>query len=105
MDEIIGTSSVEFVGDKDRVREEELAVFTEKLRDSDLKVTLIDSLTEAIHYALDQVQPGDVVLLAGSQGMDRGGENCPGVSLAKHPEGDKEELFSPLDGRVSDMDA
>lgn len=105
MDEIIGTSSVEFVGDKDRVREEELAVFTEKLRDSDLKVTRIDSLTEAIHYALDQVQPGDVVLLAGSQGMDRGARIALEYLWQKHPEGDKEELFSPLDGRVADMDA
>ena len=103
MDEIIGTKSVEFVTDKDRVLDEEMDVFYEELWNSDLKVTVIDELSDAIKYALDKAENGDVVVLAGSQGMDYGARVALEYIFEKHPEKDKERLFAPLMDRVSDM--
>ncbi len=100
--EIIGTSSSEFVTDKDRVTKEEMTVFKEELSKSELKVTLIDELKPAIAYAIDQAAKGDVILLAGSQGMDYGARLAlDHIKDTRNPR-DLEKLYAPLKGRVSD---
>jgi UDP-N-acetylmuramoyl-L-alanyl-D-glutamate--2,6-diaminopimelate ligase len=103
MDEIIGTGSEEFVTAKDKVTEEELSVFHEELKKSDLTVTMFDGLKESIRYAVDKAQPGDVILLAGSQGMDHGARVALEYIYEKDSSKDEERLFAPLKGRVSDM--
>lgn len=103
MDEIIGTSSKEFVTAKDQVTEEELKVFHEELKKSDLSVTMFPGLKESIRYAIDKAQEGDVILLAGSQGMDHGARVALEYIHEKYNEKDMDRLFAPLRGRVSDM--
>lgn len=103
MDEIIGTKSVEFVTAKDKVTEEEMTVFHEELEKSDLTVTVIEDLKSSIRYAIDKAEPGDVILLAGSQGMDHGARIALEYIYSQNPDKDKEKLFAPLVGRVSDM--
>ncbi|HSL87003.1 MAG TPA: Mur ligase family protein, partial [Bacteroidales bacterium] len=103
MDEIIGTKSVEFVSSKDKVTEVELTVFHEELKKSDLKVTMFDDLESAIRYGIDKAEEGDVILLAGSQGMDYGARVALQYIYSKNEGKDKEKLFAPLKGRVSDM--
>ncbi len=102
LEEIIGTRSEEFVTAKDRVTKEEMEVFKEELSKSDLKVTLIDDLKSAIAYAIDQAGEGDVILLAGSQGMDYGARVAlDHIKETRNPK-DLEKLYAPLKGRVSD---
>lgn len=102
LEEIIGTRSEEFVTAKDRVTKEEMEVFKGELSKSNLKITLIDDLKPAIAYALDQAVPGDVILLAGSQGMDYGARVAlDHIKETRHPI-DLEKLYAPLKGRVSD---
>lgn len=103
MDEIIGTKSVEFVTPKDTVTEEEMNVFHEELKKSDLTVTVMEDLKSSIEYAIDKADPGDVILLAGSQGMDYGARVALEYIFSQNPDKDKEKLFAPLVGRVSDM--
>lgn len=104
LEEIIGTCSEEFVTSKDKVTKEEMAVFEDELGKSDLKVTVVDDLTSAIRYALDQVKDGDVILLAGSQGMDHGARVALDyIKETRNPK-DLEKLYAPLKGRVSDME-
>jgi UDP-N-acetylmuramoyl-L-alanyl-D-glutamate--2,6-diaminopimelate ligase len=103
MDEIIGTKSEEFVTPKDRVTEKELRVFNEELEKSDLRVVLFEELKESIYYAIDKAEQGDVILLAGSQGMDHGARVALEYIYKKNGQKDKEKLFAPLKGRVSDM--
>lgn len=103
MDEIIGTKSGEYVTSKDKVTEEEIRVFHEELEKSDLNVILYEELKEAIYDAIDKAQPGDVVLLAGSQGMDHGARVALEYIYEQKDCKDKEKLFAPLKGRVSDM--
>jgi UDP-N-acetylmuramoyl-L-alanyl-D-glutamate--2,6-diaminopimelate ligase len=102
MDEIIGTKSVEFVTAKDKVLDEEMEVFYEELEKSDLKITVIDELSGAIRYALDKAREGDIILLAGSQGMDYGARIALEYLGEKYPDKDMERLFAPLTDRVSD---
>jgi UDP-N-acetylmuramoyl-L-alanyl-D-glutamate--2,6-diaminopimelate ligase len=78
-------------------------VFHEELEKSDLNVILYEELKEAIYDAIDKAQTGDVVLLAGSQGMDHGARVALEYIYDQKDYKDKEKLFAPLKGRVSDM--
>lgn len=104
LEEIIGTSSQEFVTSKDQVTKEEMEVFKEELSKSDLKTTIIDELKPAIKYAIDQAEKGDVILLAGSQGMDHGARVALDYIKEIKNITDLDELYAPLQGRVSDME-
>lgn len=70
--ELIATTSDSHVTDKDRVTAEEQHVFQQVMEEAQLDVHLHRELPEAIAAALSRVQPGDVILLAGCQGMDEG---------------------------------
>ena len=71
-DEIIATKSVSHVTAKDWVSDEELNVFMEEMDKANIKVSLYDELPDAIAEALAITEKGDLVLLAGCQGMDSG---------------------------------
>ncbi|MBW5448872.1 UDP-N-acetylmuramyl-tripeptide synthetase [Cohnella sp. CFH 77786] len=72
--EIVATKSVSHVTDKDRVTDEEVRVFMEVMDEAGIRVRLYDELPDAISDALSEARRGDLVLLAGCQGMDPGGE-------------------------------
>lgn len=100
LDEIIATRSIDSVTDKDRVSEDEEKVFKEIIDESGLRLQLFDNLEETIKHSLKNIQKGDVVLLAGCQGMDYGGEIALNY-LAETIEGiDEDKLFEPLKRRV-----
>ena len=42
------------------------------MSEHDMNFEIIDTLSEAIRVTLDDVNDGDVLLLAGCQGMDKG---------------------------------
>jgi UDP-N-acetylmuramoyl-L-alanyl-D-glutamate--2,6-diaminopimelate ligase len=101
MDEIIATKSVSHVTEKDWVRDEEERVFLEVMSEANIKVNLYGELPDAISHALEQVEPGDLILLAGCQGMDYGAE----AALLRLHELKKdlqiEKLFLPLCSRIA----
>ncbi|MFD2117092.1 Mur ligase family protein [Paenibacillus yanchengensis] len=68
--ELIATKSVSHVTDKDVVTDEELAVFLQVMEKANINVTLYDELPTAIDAALAETGNGDLLLLAGCQGMD-----------------------------------
>lgn len=72
LDEVIATTSVSHVTKKDWVTAEELRVFQEVMSKAGIKVKLFEELPDATGQALSAVQAGDVILLAGCQGMDHG---------------------------------
>lgn len=99
--EIVATKSVSHVTAKDRVTDEETEVFEEVMSDANIKVNLYDELTDAISHALSKAEPGDLILLAGCQGMDYGA----GVALQQLHQLKEhisiEKLFYPLRNRVA----
>lgn len=101
LEEIIATKSVSHVTEKDWVTDEEERVFLEVMAEANIKVNLYDELPDAVSHALEQVEPGDLILLAGCQGMDYGAE----AALLKLHELKQdlqvEKLFLPLCSRVA----
>lgn len=100
LEEIIATKSIDRVTAKDKVSEEEERVFKEIINKSGLKLHLFDSLEEALKYSLEDIKNNDVVLLAGCQGMDFGGEIALNYINQTRPDIDEEMLFAPLKRRV-----
>ena len=99
---ILATKSIGAVSNKDKVSKEEEEVFKEVLDKSELNYIIYDSLEEAISSALSGVEPKDLVLLAGCQGMDHGGRVALDYLYSKDPKLDKKELYKPLIKRVSE---
>jgi UDP-N-acetylmuramoyl-L-alanyl-D-glutamate--2,6-diaminopimelate ligase len=71
---LIVTRSAEAAGELDRVGEREHEAFCASLREAGIPFTAMDRLDEAVEGALERAGPGDLVLLLGAQGMDRGRE-------------------------------
>ncbi|AZN38958.1 Mur ligase family protein [Paenibacillus albus] len=74
MREIIATRSESHVNKNNTVSDEEAEVFLEVMKDAGIEVKLYRELPDAIATALSQAGRGDLVLLAGCQGMDPGAE-------------------------------
>ncbi|MDX9917558.1 MAG: Mur ligase family protein [Gudongella sp.] len=100
--EITATKSIGSVTWKDEVSLEEESVFREVMDESGLAYTVFDTLQDAIVSVLDKVANGDIILLAGCQGMDRGARIAIDKILEMRPLLNKEKLYSPLAKRVSE---
>lgn len=74
LNEITATKSVSHVTSKDRVTDEELQAFQEVMDKAKIKVNLYDELPDSISHAISNAKTGDLILLAGCQGMDFGAE-------------------------------
>lgn len=99
--EVIATKSMSHVTSKDKVTDEEQQVFEEVMKDADIKVQLYDELPDAIENALSKAEAGDLILLAGCQGMDHGAEIALHQIEKIKKDFSKEKLFLPLRNRVS----
>ena len=86
---------------KDRVTDEELRVFKEVMGEGDIKVDLYDELPDAIVEAISKAKPGDLILLAGCQGMDYGAEIALNQIFKIRKDLSKEKIFRPLEKRVA----
>lgn len=101
LDNIIATRSVSHVTSKDKVTDEELRVFKKVMGEGDIKVDLYDELPDAIAEAISKAKPGDLILLAGCQGMDYGAEIALNQIFRIRKDFPKEKLFKPLEKRVA----
>ena len=99
--EVIATTSNSHVTEKDLVTAAEKAVFEEIMDEAGLKYTIYDELPAAIARALDRTRPGDVLLLAGCQGMDHGARICLNQIHRKMPHLEHEKVFRALQNRVA----
>ena len=101
--EVIATTSVSHVTEKDVVTDEEMAVFMEVMAAAGIQVQLYAELPEAISKGLSQLEHDDVMLLAGCQGMDSGAcITLEQLSLLR-PYLEREKLFASLQNRVAGM--
>ena len=101
--EVIATTSSSHVTEKDRVSAEELAVFQETMLEAGIKTVLYDELPDSIAGGLSRLQPGDVMLMAGCQGMDHGARIALEQIYHKRPHLSRKEVFEPLQNRVAGM--
>lgn len=99
--EVIATLSRSHVTQKDVVSNEELAVFKEVMDEAGINVHLYEELPDAIGHSLQEVTEGDLLLLAGCQGMDFGAKIALEQLQTIRPDMDKKKLFQPLEKRVA----
>ncbi|MDO4798909.1 MAG: Mur ligase family protein [Bacillota bacterium] len=94
---IVASSSIDTVTSKDAVTPEEKAVFLDCMNQAGIAVDYYDRLTDAVRRVVDAAEPGDVILLAGCQGMDSGGHIALSALSKRH--GD-ESILEPIRERV-----
>lgn len=99
-DSFIATKSVEVVEDHDVVSKEEEEIFVSKMKDNNIDFELYNELGKALDMALDRIEDGDLLLLAGCQGMDAGVRIILEKIAERHPEKDKKTLFEVIEDRV-----
>lgn len=98
---LIASLSEDFTSKKDKVSAQELQVFEAVMHNEGLAYKLVENLKDAIALGLEAVQPGDVLLLAGCQGMDYGGHLAMLRLKELHPEMDEAVLFKHMEHRVA----
>jgi UDP-N-acetylmuramoyl-L-alanyl-D-glutamate--2,6-diaminopimelate ligase len=101
LQKVIATKSISHVGEKDVVTAAEEQVYREVMSEAGITTELYDELPEAIARGLEEVKPGDVLLLAGCQGMDYGASVCLEQISALHPGLPRNKVFSVLKNRVA----
>src|SRR5699024_651030 len=74
VNEIIVTRSISDVNHRDEVTDAELHAFVKEVEAAGIDVLLYDELADAIHKGIEKSSKDDLLLLAGCQGMDHGGE-------------------------------
>ncbi|QHW35121.1 UDP-N-acetylmuramoyl-L-alanyl-D-glutamate--2,6-diaminopimelate ligase [Paenibacillus rhizovicinus] len=77
--ELIATRSQSHVNRHNTVSDEEVDVFLAVMNEAGIEVKLYEELPDAIGEALTQAGRGDLILLAGCQGMDPGAEIALGL--------------------------
>ncbi len=97
---IISSKSIGEVTSKDRVTKEEEDIFMEVMKEKNIEVLAFDALKDAIDHALKESVEGDIIMLAGCQGMDHGGRIALELLKEKNPGLDEEKLFLPLKDRT-----
>lgn len=93
------TYSTDVVGPHNEVKPEEKACLSEMMTKEGLTFSTYDTLLGAIQAALDAVQKGELIILAGSQGMDAGARVMLEELSRRHPSWDKEKLMAPVKDR------
>ena len=101
IDDIVATKSIGDVGPKDTVTKDEEDVFLEVMDSSDIKVHLYDTVEAAVKYTLDKVNKGDIIMLAGCQGMDHGAKIALESLSRIKPELSDDYLFRALENRIT----
>lgn len=72
VESLISTSSMDRVGEMDLVTKEEEEAFCSEILKEPLALYHYANLEPAIKFAVESLQPGDLLLLLGAQGMDDG---------------------------------
>lgn len=71
---VIATKSAEDVGRKDEVSPEEESVFLEVMKSHGIAISVAETLQEGMEQVVARLGEGDLLLLAGCQGMDHGAQ-------------------------------
>ncbi len=101
LQKVIATKSISHVSEKDFVTEAEERVYRDVMSGAGIATEVYNELPEAIARGLAAIQPGDVLLLAGCQGMDYGASVCLEQISVLHPGIPHKKIFAALKNRVA----
>ncbi len=103
-DHLIVTRSIGHTISKDYTTKAEEEALTNTLKAANLDYSIHDSLICAIKEALTNVKPGDIILLAGAQGMDYGANVILNMLAQDQDEFQRLKTLLPLTKRVCGME-
>lgn len=98
---VIATTSGGHVGEKDLVTSEELDIFNKVMKEAGIETEVYRELPAAIKAGLAGAGKGDILLLAGCQGMDYGASVCLEEIRRIKPHLPEETVFAALKNRVA----
>jgi UDP-N-acetylmuramoyl-L-alanyl-D-glutamate--2,6-diaminopimelate ligase len=101
IDVVIATTSNSHVSEKDIVTDDEVRVFETVMREAGIRAEIHSELPEAIARGLNGAKDGDVLLLAGCQGMDYGAAVCLEQISVLYPALPQDKVFAALKNRVA----
>jgi UDP-N-acetylmuramoyl-L-alanyl-D-glutamate--2,6-diaminopimelate ligase len=96
----IVTSSEDVARQRDIVHDDERAAVLDDLEAAGYDITYMPNLGDAIERTLDGVEPGDVMVLAGSHNMDRGARIALNALVSRREDLDRDAILAVLDGRI-----
>lgn len=96
----IATKSQETVSKKDMVTEAEEKAFSSEMESGGYNIKIMDRLDAAIEEIWPMVQKGDVLLLAGCQGMDHGAKYIWSTLADRAKSDEKIYWQKKIDGRI-----
>ncbi|UHR03118.1 Mur ligase domain-containing protein [Peptoniphilus sp. GNH] len=96
----ITTKSVEMVGPKDKVSDDEVKVLKEVLDASNISYEEFDRLDEALDRVLDKVEEDDLILLGGCQGLDKAFGVLANKLIERNLVKDKENILKRVSQRI-----
>ena len=102
LEEVVATRSIGSVTDKDKVKDSEEEELKKVIESSELNLIVFDTIREAVDFTMKKVAHGDILLLAGCQGMDRGAKEVLDYISKAYPDYEKEALYSPLKNRITE---
>lgn len=94
------TLSRDTVKKKDKVTEDELNIFKSILKENNIDCKIYETLEEGINNSIDLLKSGDVLLLAGCQGMDKGARFVKEKLLCENKVRDIEGFSNRIDNRI-----
>ncbi|MFP4697568.1 MAG: Mur ligase family protein [Eubacteriales bacterium] len=101
INEIITSLSKSYTTSKDEVMKEEIEVFNSVLANGGIKVRMFEELEDAVFKGLKEIKEGDVLMLAGCQGMDMGAKIALEQIYKMKPNKNEKILFAPIEKRVA----
>lgn len=94
------TLSIDTVKEKDKVTKDELSIFKKILKENNIDCKIYDTLEESINNSIDLLNTGDVLLLAGCQGMDKGAKFVKEKLLRENKVIDIDGFSHRIDSRI-----
>lgn len=104
LEKVIVSLSESHVTSKDIVTPKELEAFEKTMEKAGVEVELHHEMPDALQSSLEQVKPGDLIVMGGAQGMDFGAKYILNQLVEMKPELDAEATLAPLKERVAGID-
>ena len=94
------TLSRDTVSKKDEVSDEEKEVFMKVMGNNNINYEIFENLEEGVRSIINRAKPGDVILMAGCQGMDKGAVFAADEIIKNNMSRNPESLKERIDNRI-----
>ncbi len=102
---IILTTASSHASKNDTVTEEELAAFLKVMHQNKIEITFFKELEDSLHFGVEQLNVGDILLISGAHSMDQGARKTLELLKEIYPQVDHEKIDHILKNKIIGMDS